>query len=82
MNWLSHVLGLDDLSGRWYGFWSGFGSDLGMFAAAGALLRKHNCHVRGCWRIGKHPVGDGTLIVCRKHHPDLPNQAPRQEDLP
>ena len=35
-----------------------------------ANLRKHNCHAKRCWRIGRHPVGGTTYIVCRKHHPD------------
>jgi hypothetical protein len=69
MIWLLHVFGIDDTSGRWYGFWSGFGSDLGLIAGAAAFLRAKNCHVHGCWRIGRHPV-EGTLYTtCRRHHP-------------
>jgi hypothetical protein len=70
MPWLLHVLGVDDLSGRWYGLWSGFGSDLGEFAIVGGLLgvcRRHNCSVHGCWRVGRHRAGDH--MVCRRHHP-------------
>jgi hypothetical protein len=82
MNWLLHFLGMDDLTGPYYGFWSGIGSDLGELAVVGALaglLRKHNCHVRRCWRIGRHPV-EGTLwVVCAKHHPD---GAPAASDIP
>ena len=66
---LLHVLGVDDLGGPWYGFWSGFGSDLsevtGLFAVAYIFWRKHNCHAKGCWRIGRHQVGDA--VVCRRH---------------
>lgn len=32
-------------------------------------LRKNNCEVHGCWRIGRHPTAAGHR-VCRKHHPD------------
>jgi len=69
---LSHVLGADGRS--WYDFWSGFGADLGQIALVGAgvgLYRKHNCHVKGCWRIGKQPLEhDGaTWMVCHRHHP-------------
>lgn len=70
---LLHIVGVDNVSGRWYGFWSGFGSDVTEFAVLGALvgvLRRHNCHVHHCWRIGKFPVDGTSYIVCRKHHPD------------
>lgn len=69
MGWLLHVLGVDNVSGRWYGFWSGFGSDLGEAALLGAVygaFRKHNCHESRCWRIGRHTV-DGTPW-CNRHH--------------
>jgi hypothetical protein len=73
MGWIIHILGVDDVSGRWYGFWSGFGSDLGeagIVVALGAQVRRHNCHVHRCWRIGRHPVAGTTYVVCRRHHPD------------
>lgn len=69
MHWLMHVLGVDDVSGRWYGFWSGAGSDIGELALIGAVLgmfRKHNCHQRRCWRVGRHIV-NGTPY-CNRHH--------------
>lgn len=74
MHWLSHFFGLDNLSGPWYGFWSGVGSDISEVAIIGGVIqiyRKHNCHVKGCWRIGKHPVGH--YVVCRSHHPGVPD---------
>lgn len=70
--WLAHVLGLDSGSGGWYLWWSGPGSDLGELAIAAALagiLRKHNCEVHGCWRLGRHRTPAGHM-VCRRHHPD------------
>jgi hypothetical protein len=66
MGWLLHVLGVDNLSGRWYGFWSGAGSDLAYLGIIGTLYRKHNCHQNGCWRVGRHTV-DGTPW-CDRHH--------------
>lgn len=72
MHLLIHLLGIDDVSGHAYAFWSGFGSDLGELAIVGGLLamiRKHNCHVHRCWRIARHPVAGTEHIVCRKHHP-------------
>lgn len=67
-----HITGADNVSGEWYGFWSGFGSDISEFALFGALLgllRKHNCEVQRCWRIGRHRTNAGHM-VCRRHHPD------------
>jgi hypothetical protein len=71
MTWLLHILGIDNLSGRWYGFWSGAGGDIGQITLIAAVLgafRKHNCHQRRCWRIGRHLV-DGTPW-CDRHHQD------------
>lgn len=67
-----HFLGVDDVSGRAYAFWSGCGSDLGELAVVGALLgllRKHNCAVAGCWRLGRYVTAAGHH-VCARHHPD------------
>jgi hypothetical protein len=69
MGWLLHALGLDTTSGPVYAFWSGAGSDLGEVALLGGmitLVRKHNCHERRCWRVGRHVV-DGTPW-CNHHH--------------
>lgn len=67
VRFLLHVLGVDDLSGRWYGWWSGAGSDLGELGIVLAIVRRHNCHVRGCWRIGRHPLAETEWLVCRRH---------------
>jgi hypothetical protein len=78
--WLVHWTGSDYglTPGKWsfYGFWSGFGSDLGEITIIAGLLavyRKHNCHVRGCLRIARHEFTDeaagATYMLCRKHHP-------------
>ena len=63
MHGLLHVLGIDDLSGRWYGFWSGFGSDLGEFAIVAVVWHHLNCHEPGCWRIARHHMNGR----CRRH---------------
>ncbi len=66
---LAHVLGLDNGSGPWYLFWSGFGSDLSEITGLGAVAyifwRKHNCHTPGCWRIGRHE-SEGR-VLCHRH---------------
>ncbi len=59
-----------------YNFWSGFGSDISELLILGGIIqlyRKHNCHVKGCWRVGKYPVEGTPYIVCKKHHPATPS---------
>lgn len=82
MNWLAHIAGLTNVSGRWYAFWSGIAGELSWVGAAAVIYRRHNCQARGCWRLGKHPVDGSPWVVCRKHHPDLPDKPPRPEDIP
>lgn len=69
-HWLTHILGLDNLSGRWYGWWSGFGSDISEFAIIGALWHTFNCHDPGCPRLGRHVTMEGGVHVrrCARHH--------------
>lgn len=70
-HWFLHVTGADNVSGTWYGFWSGFGGCLGLFGAALVYLRHRNCHARWCWRLGRHPVDGTNWVVCRHHHPTI-----------
>lgn len=53
-----------------YNFISGPLADITLLGGAYAILRHHNCHAKGCWRIGRHQVAGTTFVVCRKHHPD------------
>lgn len=81
LHWLAVHTGTVNEAGPFYGFWSGFGSDLGELAIIGglaAVYRKHNCHVRRCWRLGRHPVAGTAFVTCRKHHPD---DAPSPQDV-
>lgn len=73
-HWLAYMTGSLNTSGAPpnYNFWSGFGSDLSEVALIGALLtvvRRHNCAVRGCWRVGRHVTASGHR-VCARHHPE------------
>jgi hypothetical protein len=81
-HWIEVHTGTVNESGPYYGFWSGFGSDLGEVTLIAAILtpavmaaRHSNCHTRGCWRITMHKVKDPQTGVeyrqCHKHHPDL-----------
>jgi hypothetical protein len=66
-----HYTGSDNVSGPWYGFWSGFGSDLGELVLLGAcwtLIRKHNCHVNGCWRVVTQHDPEVHAPACARHH--------------
>ena len=76
-SWLQHFLGFSnaDGNGTHYLFWSGFGGIvipplLTAVPIVWVLLRRHNCHVRGCWRIGRNAVEGTAYVVCRRHHPE------------
>ena len=57
-----------------YNFISGPLADItlltGFVTATLLWWRKHNCHVRGCWRLEWHVHPDNGHPVCKKHHPD------------
>jgi hypothetical protein len=85
-HWLGVHTGTVNESGPYYGFWSGFGSDLeefGIFGAIGAavyqLVKKYNCHEPGCWRIGQHAAAGGQFLLCYRHHPDYQGRKPTHE---
>ena len=72
----------------YYNFWSGFGSDLGEATLISAVcvgvytgMRKVNCHTKGCWRIGHHALEGTPYILCKHHHPDVPNRGATHEDI-
>jgi hypothetical protein len=71
-----------------YNFWSGFGSDFGEATLITAVsvgvytgARKVNCHTKGCWRIGHHPLDGTPYILCRHHHPDVPTRGASHEHI-
>ncbi|HEY5092403.1 MAG TPA: hypothetical protein VII60_03990 [Acidimicrobiales bacterium] len=72
IHWFQVHTGTINESGPYYGFWSGFGSDIGEATIVVGLVtvyRHHNCHVKGCARLGRRV--DGTpYVACPKHHPD------------
>lgn len=68
-HWFLTYTGSNNVSGPWYGFWSGFGSDLGEILLIGGLVtlvRHHNCHVKGCWLLGHSDPAHGHP-ACRRH---------------
>jgi hypothetical protein len=52
-----------------YNVISGPLADITLLGGAYAIARRHNCHVSGCWRIGRGEVPGTHYIVCGKHHP-------------
>lgn len=85
-HWILNFTGthIPSTGSQWYNFWSGFGSDIGEVVIIGgvwSLYRKHNCHVKGCWRIGKHAVDGTPYIVCATHHPDVPTKGVTAEQM-
>ena len=59
--------------GKFYVLISGVVADLGLLGGLLLVFRKLNCHVKGCWRLGHHDVQGTPYKVCRKHHPDVPD---------
>ena len=85
-NWLAVHTGTINESGPYYGFWSGFGSDLTEFGIIGVigtgiyqLVKRYNCHEPGCWRVGTHPAAGGQFVLCYRHHPDFQGRKPTHE---
>lgn len=77
-HWFEVHTGTVNESGPYYGFWSGFGSDLGEYVILGAVFnglylhwRHINCHDPKCMRIGRYQAAGGQYKLCRHHHPDL-----------
>lgn len=80
--WLEIHTGTVNESGPYYGFWSGFGSDIGEATIILGLVtagRHLNCVTQGCWRIALHKSKDPKTGVeyrqCHRHHPDLKDHA-------
>jgi hypothetical protein len=88
-HWLAlHTGTLHGGPDQYYNFWSGFGSDLGeatLISAVGIGVytgaRKVNCHTKGCWRIGHHPLDGTPYILCRHHHPNVPSKGASHEHI-
>jgi hypothetical protein len=85
-HWVQVHTGTVNEPGPYYGFWSGFGSDLAEFGIIGAiatgvyqLFRKYNCHQPRCWRVGNHPAAGGQFSLCYRHHPDYQGKKPTRE---
>ena len=85
-HWLAVRTGTVNEPGPYYGFWSGFGSDLAEFGIIATistgiyqLVKKFNCHEPGCWRVGTHPAAGGQFSLCYRHHPDFQGQRPTHE---
>ena len=84
--WFEVHTGTVNEPGPFYGFWSGFGSDLEEFGILGAigagiyqLVKKYNCHEPGCWRIGQDHAAGGQFLLCYRHHPDYQGRKPTHE---
>jgi hypothetical protein len=85
-HWLAVHLGIINEPGPYYGFWSGFGSDIAEFGIIGVigtavyqLVKKFNCHEPRCWRVGTHPAAGGQFVLCYRHHPDYQGHKPTHE---
>jgi len=82
-HWLAVHTGTVNEAGPYYGFFSGFGSDVGELTLLGGLIavyRRHNCHTAWCFRLGHHDFTDAATglrwKLCRSHHPEHPGRKP------
>jgi hypothetical protein len=87
-HWLAVHTGTIDEGGVYYGFWSGFGADLGEVTLITTVglgvytgVRRANCHVKGCWRIGHHPLEGTPYHLCARHHPDVPTDGATHAEI-
>lgn len=87
-HWLAVHTGTVNESGIYYGFWSGFGADLGEVTLITTVgigvytgVRKANCHTKGCWRIAHHPLDGTPYHLCARHHPDVPEGGASHEQI-
>jgi hypothetical protein len=74
--WIEVHTGTTNEPGPYYGFWSGFGSDIGEIAIIGAVLgtyKHHNCSVPRCPRLAhkKYEVKEIKEYTCKKHHTEF-----------
>jgi hypothetical protein len=72
-HFVTYWTGQDLESGGKYGAWSGFwGAIQPTLIATGLIVYwRTSCHHRGCWLPARHPSADGSLKLCRFHHPDI-----------
>lgn len=61
-----------------YNFISGPLAGITLLGGGYAIARRHNCHVKGCWRIARARVPGTDYIVCHGHHP---HDAPTAEKV-
>lgn len=83
--WFEVHSGTVNEAGPYYGFWSGFGSDIGEYVIAGSIWhglymhwRHINCKEPRCWRIGHFEFeAEGVHYkACHIHHPGMPDTKP------
>lgn len=66
--WIEVHTGTVNESGPYYGFFSGFGSDIGevtVITGVALLIWHMNCHTPGCKRLTRQTTPDGYKL-CRK----------------
>lgn len=66
MHDLWYYLGLTSPNDWPYLAFSGVVPCLALLGGAWSLIRRHNCHQPGCWRIGR--VERDGRIHCHRHH--------------
>ena len=80
---LWHFLGLDNVAGFAYAFWSGSGSviipPILNVAGLGTIYWwHHQCHEPGCYLLGKYNEDGTPYVYCRVHHSSVPSEPLRR----
>lgn len=79
-HWIFHPIGgtCQGAHCKGYLFWSGIAGTVifstGLYGGILLFARKHNCHVKGCPRLGRYHVNGTPFVVCKPHHPKVPNE--------
>lgn len=67
-----HWTGVDTQQSYFYDFWSGIGpvifGQLPILISLLLYFRHHNCHIKGCWRLGHPDPRGGGFPACKRHH--------------
>ncbi|HWD97369.1 MAG TPA: hypothetical protein VG246_13190 [Acidimicrobiales bacterium] len=82
--WVEVHTGTVNEGGPYYGFWSGFGSDISELGSVLGLFvlyyRHNNCHTPGCRFIGHHGFADANGVTYKLCHRCI-KKIPKREDI-
>lgn len=80
-HWVTYWTGQDAESGGHYGAWSGILGSIQptLILTAIVVYWRTSCHNSSCWLPGRFKSADGTMHLCRYHHPHIRGRKVTQE---